>query len=127
MSHKKRESNPSKAQTQVKLGDFYYRIVLIVSLQVLNSAKPIFFCYYINRKDMTCHESKISFLSTYEKLKLKNDATYKGIHWNFLHNFCLSPLTYMNDLSMISMQLSGTLFFTITMPQSSSDAQTKEN
>jgi len=29
-------------------------------LQVLNSAKPIFFCYDINRKDMTCHESKIS-------------------------------------------------------------------
>jgi hypothetical protein len=36
-------------------------IVLLVSLQVLNSAKPIFFCYYFNRKDMTCHESKISF------------------------------------------------------------------
>jgi len=37
-------------------------IISLVSLQVLNSVKPIFFCYYINRKDMTCHESKISFV-----------------------------------------------------------------
>jgi len=112
--------------------DFYDQtivgIVLLVSLQVLNSAKPIFFYYYINRKDMMCYESKISFLSTYVKLKLKNDATYEGINWDFLCNFCSSPfLTCTNNLSMISVQLSGTLFFTITMPQSSSDAQTKEN
>jgi hypothetical protein len=113
--------------------DFYNQtivgIVLLVSLQVLTSVKPIFFCYYINCKDMTCHESpKLVFLSTYDKFKLKNDATYEGIYWDVLHNFCSSPfLTCTKDRSMISMQLSGTLFFIITMPQSSSDAQTKEN
>jgi hypothetical protein len=36
-------------------------IILLMSFQVLNSVKPIFYCYYINLKDMTCHESKISF------------------------------------------------------------------
>jgi hypothetical protein len=28
---------------------------------------------------MTCHKSKLVFLSMYDKLKLKNDATYEGM------------------------------------------------
>jgi len=47
--------------------DFYNQtivgivLLICVSLKVLNSAKPIFFFCHINRKDMTCHESKIGF------------------------------------------------------------------
>jgi uncharacterized integral membrane protein len=33
---------------------------------------------------------KLVFLSMYDKLKLKNDATYVGIKWDFLRNFCSS-------------------------------------
>ena len=39
---------------------------------------------YFNRKDMMCHESKISFLSMYDNLKLKSDATFK---FKFKFNF----------------------------------------
>ena len=53
---------------------------LLTSLQVLKSLRSLSsFAIIFNRKDMTCHESKISFLSMYDKLKLKYDATYKGI------------------------------------------------
>ncbi len=60
--------------------DFYDQtivgIVSLVSLQVeiLNSAKSIIFCYYINRKDMTCHESKICFFEYVRKDKAKNNT-----------------------------------------------------
>jgi len=50
----------------------------------------------VKRKDTSCHESKISFLSTNDKLKLKNDATYEGIRWYFLRNFCSSPFLNTN-------------------------------
>ena len=48
---------------------------------------------------MMCHESKISFLSMYDNLKLKNDATYEGKNCNFICNICCSHflLARMND------------------------------
>ena len=56
-----------------------YDSTLLMSLQVLKSLRsPSSFAIILNRKDMTCHKSKISFFE-YDKLKLKNDATYEGM------------------------------------------------
>ncbi len=41
------------------------KLVLCWRIICANSGKAV------NHKDMTCHESKIVFLSTYDKLKLK--------------------------------------------------------
>ena len=67
--------------------DYCWNRFARVSSSIKNSAC---FCYCIIRKEMSCHESKISFLSMFNKLKLKNDAKYEGIKWDFLRNFCSS-------------------------------------
>ena len=68
--------------------DYCWNRFALVSSSIKNSAC---FCYCINRKEMLCHESKISFLSMFDKLKLKNDATYEGIKSDFLCNFFSRP------------------------------------
>jgi hypothetical protein len=68
--------------------DYCWNRFALVSSSIKKSAC---FCYCINREEMLCHESKISFLrSMFDKLMLKNDATYEGIKWDFLRNFCSS-------------------------------------
>ena len=68
--------------------DYCWNCFALVSSSIKNSAC---FCYCINREEMLCHESKISFLrSMFDKLMLKNDATYEGIKWDFRRKFCSS-------------------------------------
>ena len=63
-------------------------IVSLVSLQVLKTL-PAFAIALIVK---ICHVTspKLVFLRMYDKLKLKNDATYEGIKMYFLRNFCSS-------------------------------------
>jgi len=72
--------------------DFYDQtivgIVLLVSLQVLKTL-PAFVIELIV-KIYRVTSPKLVFFSMSDKLKLKNDATYEGIKWDFLLNFCLS-------------------------------------
>ena len=66
-------------------------IVLIVSLQVLNSVKPIFFYYYINRKDMKCHESKISFFEYVRWEKAKKGCYIRRNNLGFPSQYFMFP------------------------------------
>ncbi len=79
--------HPCSLESRFLRPEYCWNCFARVSSSIKNSAC---FCYWINRKDMSCHESKISFLSMCDKLKLKNDATYEGIKWDFLRNFCSS-------------------------------------
>jgi len=60
----------------------------MLSLQVLKTL-PAFVILLVVK---ICHVTspKLVFLSMYNKLKLKNDATYEGKNWDFLCNFCSS-------------------------------------
>ena len=64
-------------------------IVLLVSLQVLKTLPAFVIGLIVKICRVT--SPKLVFLSMYDKLKLKNDATYKGIKLNFFRNFCSSP------------------------------------
>jgi len=63
-------------------------IVLLVSLQVLKTLPAFVIVLIVKICRVT--SLKLVFLSMFDKLKLKNDATYEGIKWDFLHNFCSS-------------------------------------
>ncbi len=63
-------------------------IVLLVSLQVLKTLPAFVIVLIVKICRVT--SLKLGFLSMFDKLKLKNDATYEGIKWDFLRNFCSS-------------------------------------
>ena len=65
-----------------------YCFVLLVSLQVLKTLPAFVIVLIVKICRVT--SPKLVFLSMYDKLKLKNDATYEGIKWDFLRNFCSS-------------------------------------
>jgi len=66
-------------------------IVLLVSLQVLKTLPAFVIVSIVKICRVT--SPKLVFLSMYDKLKLKNDATYEGIKWDFLRNYCSSLKT----------------------------------
>jgi hypothetical protein len=63
-------------------------IVSLVSLQVLKTLPAFVIVLIVKICRVT--SPQLVFLSMYDKLKLKNDATYEGIKWDFLRNFCSS-------------------------------------
>ena len=65
-----------------------YCFVFLMSLQVLKTLPAFVIVLIVKICRVT--SPKLVFLSMYDKLKLQNDATYEGIKWDFLRNFCSS-------------------------------------